>query len=137
VALLISYNILKEYKFMFDNNNKPKGLTRILSAVNNSRKGLSWMYKNEAAFRQELILLLFLVPVTFLFDISMYEQVALLISLIFIIFTEVLNTAIEAVVDRIGLEIHPLSGLAKDLGSAAVLISLLIAAITWGTILLS
>ncbi|MEY8201069.1 MAG: diacylglycerol kinase [Colwellia sp.] len=122
---------------MFDSNDKPKGLKRIFLAVKNSMKGLSWMYKNEAAFKQELTLLLLLVPTTFLFDISKYEQVALLISLIFIIFTEVLNTAIEAVVDRVGLEIHPLSGLAKDLGSAAVLISLLIAAITWGAILSS
>ena len=122
---------------MFDSNDKPKGLKRIFLAVKNSMKGLSWMYKNEAAFKQELILLLLLVPTTFLFDISKYEQVALLISLIFIIFTEVLNTAIEAVVDRVGLEIHPLSGLAKDLGSAAVLISLLVAAITWGAILFS
>lgn len=122
---------------MFDSNNKPKGLKRVLLAVNNSKKGLFWMYKNEAAFKQELVLLLLLTPTTFLFDISKYEQVALLISLIFIIFTEVLNTAIEAIVDRVGLEIHPLSGLAKDLGSAAVLISLLVAVITWSTILSS
>lgn len=122
---------------MFDSTNKPKGLKRVFLAMNNSMKGFSWMYKNEAAFRQELILLLVLIPTTFLFDISLYEQAALIISLFFIVFTEVINTAIEAVVDRIGLEIHPLSGLAKDLGSAAVLISLVVTFIVWGVILIS
>lgn len=122
---------------MFDSTNKPKGLKRVFLAMNNSMKGFSWMYKNEAAFRQELILLLVLIPTTFLFDISLYEQTALIISLFFIVFTEVINTAIEAVVDRIGLEIHPLSGLAKDLGSAAVLISLVVTFIVWAVILIS
>jgi len=121
---------------MFDSKDKPKGLKRILLAASNSMKGLSWMYKNEAAFRQELFLLFTLTPVTFLFDISRYEQVTLILSLVFLIFTEVLNTAVEAVVDRIGLEIHPLSGLAKDLGSAAVLISTLVAIIVWLVILI-
>jgi len=121
---------------MFDSKDKPKGLKRILLAASNSMKGLSWMYKNEAAFRQELFLLFTLTPVTFLFDISRYEQVTLILSLVFLIFTEVLNTAVEAVVDRIGLEIHPLSGLAKYLGSAAVLISTLVAIIVWLVILI-
>jgi len=121
---------------MYDSNNKPKGIKRILLATKHSKNGLSWMLENEAAFRQELLMLLVLVPVTFLVDISKYEQVALIISLIFIVFTEVVNTAIEAVVDRIGLEIHPLSGLAKDLGSAAVLISLVMAIIVWAAVLI-
>jgi len=122
---------------MGDSSNKPKGLKRIFLAAKHSKNGLFWMYKNEAAFRQELIMLIVLIPITFLVDISKYEQVALIISLLFIVFTEVVNTAIEAVVDRIGLEIHPLSGLAKDLGSAAVLISIAIALILWITILIA
>lgn len=76
------------------------------------------------------------IPATCYFNISRLEQVILLLSIVFIIFTEIINTAIEAVVDRIGLEIHPLSGLAKDLGSAAVLISTLITIALWLTILL-
>lgn len=119
----------------FDVNNKPKGLRRLVLANENSLKAFRWLYKNEAAFRQELLLLLLLTPITFLFDITRLEQVTLIISLLFIIFTEIINTAIEAVVDRIGLEIHPLSGLAKDLGSAAVFISLVIASLTWLAIL--
>ena len=119
----------------FDTNNKPSGLKRIYLASKNSMRAFSWLYKNEAAFKQELLLLLLLVPVSFFFNTSIIEHAALIIVLIFIIFTEVINTAIEAVVDRIGLEIHPLSGLAKDLGSAAVSLSLIIAIITWCAIL--
>jgi len=119
----------------FDTNNKPSGLKRIYLASINSARAFGWLYKNETAFKQELLLLVLLIPVSFLFDISAIERAALIISLIFIVFTEVVNTAIEAVVDRIGLEIHPLSGLAKDLGSAAVSLSLLIAIITWSVIL--
>lgn len=119
----------------FDVNNKPKGLRRLVLANKNSLKAFVWLYKNEAAFRQELFLLAILTPLTFVFDTTRLEQTLLLISLLFIIFTEVLNTAIEVVVDRISLEINPLSGLAKDLGSAAVFISLVIAILTWLAIL--
>lgn len=121
---------------MFDNNNKPKGLKRVYLATLNSLRAFSWLIKNEAAFRQELVLLMVVIPITFLFDITIKEQLILVIATLFIIFTEILNTAIESVVDRIGLEIHPLSGLAKDLGSAAVFISLVIAVCTWAAILI-
>lgn len=121
---------------MFAPENKKQGLTRILSAFNNTCKGLSWMMKNEAAFKQELLLCLILIPVTFVVDISLAEQAALIISLLFVLFTETLNTAIEAVVDRIGYQYHELSGLAKDLASAAVFISMIIALIIWGVVLL-
>ena len=120
----------------FDVNNKPKGLKRIILANENSLKAFAWLYKNEAAFRQELVLLLALTPVTFIFNITKLEQAILVASLLFILFAEVVNTAIEAVVDRIGLELHPLSGLAKDLGSAAVFISLVIATLFWLAILI-
>lgn len=76
------------------------------------------------------------IPITFIFNISHAERLALVISILFVIFTEVINTAIEAIVDRVGLEIHPLSGLAKDLGSAAVLLSIVITAGIWLIILL-
>tara|TARA_Y100001936_G_scaffold202099_1_gene204600 strand:+ start:253 stop:618 length:366 start_codon:yes stop_codon:yes gene_type:complete len=121
---------------VFDSQNKPQGLKRIYLATLNSNRALRWLIKNEAAFRQEILLLIVSVPVSFFFNISLKEQLVLIIAILFIIFTEILNTAIEVVVDRIGLEIHPLSGLAKDLGSAAVLISIAIALCTWAIILI-
>jgi len=120
---------------MFEINNKPKGLKRFILALQNSLRAFKWLIKNESAFKQEMLMLATLIPITFLFNISVKEQIFLIISLLFIVFTEVINTAIEAVVDRIGLEIHPLSGLAKDLGSAAVLLSLIIAMLVWLSIL--
>lgn len=132
---MIATEIEKGTTNMFDTNNKPTGLKRIMLANENSMKGFRWLLKNEAAFKQELGMLVVITPITFLFSITAFEQAVLVISLLFVIFTEVLNTAIEAVVDRIGLEIHPLSGLAKDLGSAAVFIALTIAFILWSVIL--
>lgn len=121
---------------MFDNKNKPTGLKRIYLASLNSFRAFKWLYQNESAFKQELLLLIVVIPITFLFEISVKEQAMLVLSVVFIIFTEILNTAIEAVVDRVGLEFHPLSGLAKDLGSAAVLISMIIAIIIWLIVLI-
>jgi diacylglycerol kinase (ATP) len=121
---------------VFNNKNKPKGIQRIYFASINSSRAFKWLYKNESAFKQEILLIVLAMPVSFMFDISVKEQGILILSIAFIIFTEIINTAIEAVVDRVGLEIHPLSGLAKDLGSAAVLISILIATCIWLIILL-
>jgi diacylglycerol kinase (ATP) len=121
---------------MFDNKNKPQGLKRIYLASLNSFRAFKWLYKHESAFKQELLLLLISIPLTFLFDISVSQQLMLILAVIFIIFTEVINTAIEAVVDRVGLDIHPLSGLAKDLGSAAVFLSIVIAASIWLVVLI-
>ena len=120
---------------MFDNENKPTGVKRIHLATLNSLRAIKWLYHNESAFKQELLLLLIAIPITFIFDITMKEQMVLIMAILFIIFTEIINTAIEAVVDRVGLDIHPLSGLAKDLGSAAVMVSLIIATITWLVVL--
>ena len=111
------------------------GLTRIWHATLNSRRSLLWLLRNEAAFRQELFLLFVCGGASFLLDVSALERCALLVSLLVILLVETLNTAIETTIDRIGLEQDPLSGLAKDLGSAAVFISLVIAATVWATIL--
>ncbi|MDU0352696.1 diacylglycerol kinase [Paraglaciecola aquimarina] len=121
---------------MFDNKNKPKGLKRVYLATLNSIRAFKWLIKNEAAFRQELLLLSIASPATFLFDITVSEQLILILAILFILLTEILNTAIEAIVDRVSFEIHPLSGLAKDLGSAAVLISVVIAVCLWLAVLL-
>ena len=121
---------------MFDPKNKKQGLSRVLSACKNTCRGLVWMIKNEAAFQQELAISLVLTLVSFMLDVTVIEQTILIIALLFVLFTETINTAIEAVVDRIGYEHHQLSGLAKDLASAAVFISMIIAIIIWGVILL-
>ncbi len=120
---------------LFDSTNKPVGLTRLVLATKNSFRAVYWLYKNESAFRQECFLLLIAVPISFLFDISAIEQIVLICSVLFVMLTEIVNTAVEVIVDRISLELHPLSGLAKDLGSAAVSISIMIMALIWISIL--
>lgn len=110
---------------------KPKGLVRLHLALINSCRAFMWLFKNEAAFRQEGVVLLFAIPLTFVIDVTPIEQVFLIASVLFVMLIEIINTAIEVIVDRIGLEIHPLSGLAKDLGSAAVSTALMLAALIW------
>lgn len=114
---------------------KKTGLMRILFAFKHSGKGFQFLLKNEAAFQQELALAVLLVPLSFLIQQSITELLLLLMTLALVLIVEILNTAIETVVDRIGLEHHELSGLAKDLGSAAVLLALLCAAGVWLTFL--
>lgn len=119
----------------FDNENKLTGIKRLVAASANSYRGLKWLSKNESAFQQEVMATILLSALTFALPVSKLEQSLMIVSLLLILLVETINTAIEAVVDRIGLEIHPLSGLAKDLGSSAVLISLVIALVVWGGIL--
>tara|TARA_B100000497_G_C7305668_1_gene206685 strand:- start:20 stop:403 length:384 start_codon:yes stop_codon:yes gene_type:complete len=107
------------------------GVTRVLLAFKNSGKGFKFLIKSEAAFQQELVLAILLAPLSLLISQSLSELILLLLTLALVLVVEILNTAVEAVVDRIGLEHHELSGLAKDLGSAAVLLSLLFAAGVW------
>ncbi len=121
----------------FDNANKPSGINRVVLAFKNSQRAFKWLAKNEAAFKQELFLLALSLIIISIWQIGIYEKVMLLISVLFVIFAEVVNTAIEATIDRVGLEIHPLSGLAKDLGSAAVLIALLICSFVWISVFIS
>lgn len=110
-------------------------MKRITSAFINTGKGLLWMSKNEAAFKQEVTLFSALAVVSLFLEVTVLERVMLISALLLVLLIETLNTAIEAVVDRIGLELHQLSGLAKDLGSAAVFISLIIAVLVWSGIL--
>ncbi|MBF0097967.1 MAG: diacylglycerol kinase [Magnetococcales bacterium] len=113
---------------------KNTGLRRILRATVYSLQGLRAAWKSEAAFRQELILALFLAPVAFFVGQNATQRVLLLATLFIVVITELLNSAIEATVDRIGSEQHPLAGQAKDIGSAAVFVSLLLLVVTWGLI---
>ena len=114
---------------------KNTGLKRLWLATLNSRRSLLWLARNEAAFREELLLLVVMGGASFFFDITVLERCALIVSLLVFLLVETLNTAIETTIDRIGPDTHPLSGLAKDLGSAAVFISLVIAALVWASIL--
>ncbi|EAW39847.1 diacylglycerol kinase [marine gamma proteobacterium HTCC2080] len=114
---------------------KRSGIIRILFAFKHSGRGFQFLIKNESAFQQELVLTVLLVPLSFLINQTLTELLLLLLTLALVLIVEILNTAIETVVDRIGLEHHELSGLAKDLGSAAVLLALLLAAGVWLTFL--
>lgn len=111
------------------------GIRRISRATKFSIQGLIAGWKNEAAFREELILSIILVPVALLLPVSTTETILLIATVFLVLITELINSAIEAVVDRISDEIHPLSGRAKDIGSAAVFLSLLLAGFTWALII--
>jgi diacylglycerol kinase (ATP) len=115
---------------------KPRGLTRILRAFTSSWYGLKGAYREEAAFRQELALAVIVIPLGLWLGHGAIER-ALLVGPVFIILiVELLNSAIEATVDRIGLERHKLAGLAKDIGSAAVLMSFVLLVVVWLIVLL-
>ncbi|MCZ7560512.1 MAG: diacylglycerol kinase [Burkholderiaceae bacterium] len=111
------------------------GLARIWRALLYSRKGLRDAWRHEHAFRQELILVLCLAPVIVFAPVSLPERAALAASLLLVLIVELLNSAIEAVVDRVSLDEHELSGRAKDMGSAAVLFALVLAGVVWVAIL--
>ncbi|MAD88480.1 MAG: diacylglycerol kinase [Pseudoalteromonas sp.] len=122
---------------LFDNTNKPKGLKRLFLALGHSFRAFTWLSKNEAAFRQEIVLLLTTLTLLPFLSFSSYDNLLIVSATLFVMFAEIMNTAIEAVVDRIGLEIHELSGLAKDLGSACVTIALVILSLVWLVVLYS
>ena len=111
------------------------GLRRLWFATLYSLAGLRSAWRTEAAFRQEVVAAAVLVPVAFWVGQSPVERLLLIGSLLLVLIVELLNTAVEATVDRFGQEAHPLSGRAKDLGSAAVCLSLLLAGLTWGTLI--
>jgi len=113
-----------------------KGMVRILKAGGYSLAGLRAAYRNEAAFRQLVLLNFVLLPVALILDVSRTERAILMIVPLLSLAIELLNSAIENVVDRVSLELHPLSKNAKDMGSAAQFIGLLIIAIAWGVILI-
>ncbi|ARJ42183.1 diacylglycerol kinase [Pantoea alhagi] len=117
--------------------NNVTGLTRIIKAAGYSWKGLRAAWQHEAAFRQETLLALAAVLIACWLDVDAITRVLLIGSVFLIIIVEILNSAIEAVVDRIGSELHPLSGRAKDMGSAAVLLSIIMALFVWVTLLWS
>lgn len=116
--------------------NNVTGLTRIFKAAGYSWKGIRAAWQNEAAFRQEAVGAFVAVIVACWLDVDAITRVLLIGSVMLVIIVEILNSALEAVVDRIGSEFHPLSGRAKDMGSAAVLLTILLAVFVWAMLLL-
>src|SRR3954452_9038739 len=110
---------------------KPTGFTRLFRALGASMKGFTGAYREEAAFRQELALAVVVIPLGLWLGRDGLERVLLIAPMFIVLIVELLNSAIEATVDRIGLERHTLSGLAKDIGSAAVFSSLTLLAVVW------
>lgn len=111
------------------------GLTRLVKALKFSCQGLNAAFINEAAFRQEIYLCIILIPLGYYLGSSGVER-ALLVSVVLLVpIIELINSGIEAIVDRVGTEIHELSGRAKDIGSAAVLLSLINAVVVWFLVL--
>jgi diacylglycerol kinase (ATP) len=112
-----------------------RGFRRLINATRYSMDGLAAAWRHENAFRQELVLAAVLLPIAFVLPLPGVERVLLIGSLLLVLIVELLNTAIEVAVDRDSVEIDPLGKRAKDYGSAAVMISLLVAGLTWVTIL--
>ncbi len=117
--------------------NNVTGFQRIVNAAGYSWQGLRAAWQNEAAFRQEAIAAVIAVIVACWLDIDAISRVLMIGSVVLVIIIEIMNSAIEAVVDRIGEERHPLAGRAKDMGSAAVLLAILLALFVWITLLWS
>ena len=111
-----------------------KGLSRIYHAAGYSWQGFKAAWCHEAAFRQELILALLLLPLGYLIAADGAELALLYLAVGLVLLMELMNSAIEAVVDRIGPEHHDLSGRAKDIGSAAVFLSITLVLMVWSLV---
>jgi diacylglycerol kinase (ATP) len=117
-------------------NQSSTGWRRLWNATGYSMAGLKAAWRNEAAFRQELVVVLVLLPIAFWLGETFTQRALLIFSLLAVLMVELLNSAIETVVDRIGSEPNELSGRAKDLGSAAVMVSLIAAGVVWALIVI-
>ena len=115
---------------------KPRGIVRVLRALGASLNGLAGAFREEAAFRQELGLAAIVIPLGLWLGHSGVERALLIAPMLLILIVELLNSAIEATVDRIGFERHALAGLAKDIGSAAVFVSFVLLTAVWLLVLL-
>jgi diacylglycerol kinase (ATP) len=108
-----------------------RGLVRAWHAAKNSWRGLVFAFKEESAFRQELSLFIVLTPIALVLPVTLFEKAVLICSLVLVMAIELLNSSVEAAIDRISFEHHDLSKRAKDFGSAAVMLALLISFILW------
>ena len=112
-----------------------QGLTRLLNALGYSRDGLAAAWKHEAAFREEVLLLLVAVPLALYFGQDGLARALLIGSILLVLIVEILNSGLEAIVDKASPEKHELAKRAKDRGSAAVLLALINAAVVWACVL--
>lgn len=117
-------------------NQNAKGLKRLVNAFFFSIAGFKAIWQHEEAFRQEVMLFVVTTPIALWLKVTAVEKTLLIGSVVLVLLVELLNSAVEAVVDRVGFEHHELSGRAKDIGSAAVSLSLAWAAVTWILILI-
>ncbi len=113
------------------------GFARVVDAFGYSMKGLAACWRYEAAFRQEVVLGIVLLPVAFWLARSHIELILLIITIFLVLMAELANSSVEAVVDRTGSEKHELSGRAKDIGSALVFVSLVLLGLVWGIVALN
>ena len=111
------------------------GPGRVATAFGYSLQGIVGAWRSEGAFRQEVLAAAVLVPVACLVEVTAVERVLLVCSVLLVMVVELLNSSVEAAIDRISLERHALSKRAKDTGSAAVMVSIVIALVTWGALL--
>jgi diacylglycerol kinase (ATP) len=118
-----------------NDRHKPTGITRLVRAFGYSFQGFLHTWREEAAFRQEVLLSLAVIPAGLYFGNSGVERALLVSPMLLILVVEILNSAVEAVVDRSGTELHPLAGMAKDMGSAAVMLSFALLGTVWFLIL--
>ncbi len=109
-----------------------KGWARLIAATGYSAKGLRAAWRHEEAFRIEALLALIFLPFAFVINQGLAHQLILIMACFIVVLAELFNTAIESVVDRISSELHPLSGQAKDIGSAGVFVSLVLFGVVWG-----
>ncbi len=107
---------------------------RLVGATLNSGRGLRQAILTEEAFQVYLFLSVLLVPLAFFIATDYVQLILMFVAIFLVLITELLNTAVEAVVDRVGLEMHELSGRAKDMGSAAVSLSIILFFVIWGTV---
>lgn len=114
---------------------KREGVHRIIYTLVHSFNGFKWLCRNEAAFQQELMLFVPLTFFAFWLELPAMHTLLVMLGMVFVLFAEMVNTAIEVVVDRVSLEFHPLSGVAKNIGSALVLLSMICSLSIWGTVL--
>jgi diacylglycerol kinase (ATP) len=112
------------------------GIRRLVNALFYSFDGLADAFRHESAFRQEVLLAAILVPTAFLIHVTAAERAMLIASVLLVMIVELLNTGVEVAIDRISFEHHSLSKRAKDIGSAAVLLTLLLLACVWGVIVI-
>lgn len=111
------------------------GLTRVLNAFRYSMAGLAAAYRNEDAFRQEVWLAVILIPLALFLPVGVIGKALMVASVLLVVIVELINSALEATVDRISLEHHHLAKRAKDIGSAAVFVALVNVVAVWGLVL--